>query len=385
MSAINAVIYVFSGTGNTLLAARLIEENMKKYNIQTDIYVVRLNDAGDFENVPDPNDYDVCGFGYPVHAANTPEFFLKFVKSLPEASMKKLGTKAFIFSTAQSPGRLNSSASFSLCRAIRSIGLIPCVDMHMVMPAYFSDKGSKSQAKYMRIHTEKMAEIMAFKVGNYDFDEIKFNPFITLFSFICRVQWLAAKPVGKKYSADPEKCTGCRICEQICPCANVTVTDGKPVFSDRCSMCFGCVTACPDDAIYAGPMDKFTVNGIWNYNELLDDPDILITDTELRRRGDVETIKRHKSYYVKTSKLYTQIFGTEKKEEIFESILPEVQSAKKAQDRRIKIENKRFRQVATKNAAMKMNELKDIASKNQESKDNIIEQILADDNSSDET
>lgn len=381
MSAIKAVMYVFSGTGNTLLAARLIEENMKKYNIETNIYVVRANDAGDFENVPNPNNYDVCGFGYPVHASNTPQFFLKFVKSLPEASMKNLGNRAFIFSTAQSPGKLNSSSSFALCKAIRGIGLIPSIDMHMTMPAYLADKGSKVQAKYMRIHTEKMSEILAFKVGNYDFDEIKFKPLPTLFSLITRIEWPGAGAVGKRFSVDTDKCNACRICEQICPCASVTLNkDEIPEFTSRCSICMACVTACPKHAISAGPMNRFAVHGIWNYNELLNDPEIAVSDDIVRRRGDAETVRRHRTYYVNTAKLHADIFGTEPEaEDASAAAAPESHREKRAQDRRLKIENRRFRQVATENAARKMYELKSFASENQKSKDDIIEQILAED------
>jgi ferredoxin len=49
---------------------------------------------------------------------------------------------------------------------------------------------------------------------------------------------------------DGEKCTGCGVCEDVCPVEAVRVSDGVArIDQDRCNECEACVEACPDEAI----------------------------------------------------------------------------------------------------------------------------------------
>ncbi len=47
-----------------------------------------------------------------------------------------------------------------------------------------------------------------------------------------------------------ENCTGCGICEKVCPSASIHVTDGKAVHvPGNCQTCLACAHACPQKAI----------------------------------------------------------------------------------------------------------------------------------------
>jgi len=48
---------------------------------------------------------------------------------------------------------------------------------------------------------------------------------------------------------DKEKCTGCRICEKICPFGAITVIDNVAQVQDNCTLCGACVSQCPSGAI----------------------------------------------------------------------------------------------------------------------------------------
>jgi ferredoxin len=50
------------------------------------------------------------------------------------------------------------------------------------------------------------------------------------------------------------KCTGCTICEKVCPADRIRVTDGKPTFDHKktCYGCYACVNFCPAEAIQVG-------------------------------------------------------------------------------------------------------------------------------------
>lgn len=54
--------------------------------------------------------------------------------------------------------------------------------------------------------------------------------------------------IAKDFSVS-EDCMGCGKCASLCPTENISLTDGKPVFADRCVICLGCYHRCPKRAI----------------------------------------------------------------------------------------------------------------------------------------
>jgi ferredoxin/flavodoxin len=46
-----------------------------------------------------------------------------------------------------------------------------------------------------------------------------------------------------------ENCTGCGICERICPVDNIEVLSGRPQWQHRCENCSACFQWCPEGAI----------------------------------------------------------------------------------------------------------------------------------------
>lgn len=57
-----------------------------------------------------------------------------------------------------------------------------------------------------------------------------------------------------------EKCIGCDICVDICPCDVFRCLPDQELvriaYPDDCQTCFACELDCPVDAIYVSPMRK---------------------------------------------------------------------------------------------------------------------------------
>ena len=69
------IIYVFSGTGNTMLVA---EEYAASLGPETHIAAIDSS----FMDLPSPDGYQLVGIGYPVHAFNAPEIVERFAREL---------------------------------------------------------------------------------------------------------------------------------------------------------------------------------------------------------------------------------------------------------------------------------------------------------------
>ena len=44
-------------------------------------------------------------------------------------------------------------------------------------------------------------------------------------------------------------CTGCGMCQKVCPAGNIEIVNGKPVFQHKCAQCAACFSWCPQEAI----------------------------------------------------------------------------------------------------------------------------------------
>ena len=67
--------------------------------------------------------------------------------------------------------------------------------------------------------------------------------------------WCKYKLTAKDFYVK-ENCIGCGKCEKLCPLNNISMADGKPVWSTRCTHCMACIGNCPVDAIEYGTITQ---------------------------------------------------------------------------------------------------------------------------------
>ena len=58
--------------------------------------------------------------------------------------------------------------------------------------------------------------------------------------------------IGKNSFRVTDDCISCGLCERVCPTGTITLTDGRPVWSDTCVQCVACIHRCPVRAIEYG-------------------------------------------------------------------------------------------------------------------------------------
>lgn len=71
-------------------------------------------------------------------------------------------------------------------------------------------------------------------------------------------KWLSARieqkfirncPSNDTYFSVWNDCISCGLCAKVCPCHNIRMENGRPVFLHQCSQCMACISFCPQQAI----------------------------------------------------------------------------------------------------------------------------------------
>ncbi len=284
------LICYFSGTNNTKTVAEMIKQGFENTGYQTDLYNIRLP----YPKLPDLNEYAYIGFGYPVHAFNTPQFFLKWIKTIPE--VKNL--KAFIFKTSGEPFRFNDASSFSLVKKLQRKGFTVLSEGHFLMPYNIMFRYPDVITKHMYIHNRTLAKVFVSDVIANKRLLPKYYPWTVIFAYLARLQWLGAKINGPLIHVKKHICTACGKCIKNCPSHNIKMVNGYPKFDSKCTMCMSCVSLCPEDAVRPGVLNGWRVNGLYDFKAIAADETVPFIKIDRSTTGYFRLFRRYyeKSY-----------------------------------------------------------------------------------------
>ncbi len=255
------IIYIFSGTGNSL---RVASEYRKALNIPTDI--VQINH--DYSSHPSPDAYSLIGLGYPVHAFNAPEIIHTFSKTLKTAEKKNL----FLFHTGGEGLPFNDASSVSIRKILKPYFTI-LSERHYVMPYNMIFRHSDRIVKHMVNYMKSLVYEHSLSIKTRREEECTAMPIRHIISLLFRIEWVYARTQGPFMKAD-SKCTGCGLCAKNCPMNNITMISGHPHFSDKCMLCVRCSFYCPANAISLGLLNGWKVNGAYEIEGILKDKSI---------------------------------------------------------------------------------------------------------------
>lgn len=261
------IIYVFSGTGNTLKVAKKYQEQFNANNIETEIFSVTT----DLSNVPNPNNYDYVGFGYPIHAFNAPELYVNFAKSLPNIEKEKI---SYIFKSSGESLKVNDCSSQKLLSVLRKKGFAPSTERHYIMPYNMIFRHRDQMAKHMWIYAQALVKANTKEILAGKKEKLRLPLIKRLHAPMFRVEWKFSKSNGKRFKVDYDKCSLCQKCVNVCPTKNISFEDGKIVFGKDCALCVACSFGCPKNAISIGILEKWKVNGDYKVNKLQNDENL---------------------------------------------------------------------------------------------------------------
>jgi len=248
------LLYVYTGTGNSLWVARKLAAELKGACIEFMPYPQKAFKV----------QAEAVGIIFPVHIWGLPGRVIRFINHL------KVKPGAFLFAVAVNAGQ-PAATLLQLQRLMATRKLPLSLGYSIVLPSNYIPWGGPgpmdAQQKRFKEARKKM-RVIAPKVRRQERHKVDRGPLWQniLFSLIYRMSFQKVRTMDKKFRAD-EKCNSCGICSQVCPAANIEMTKGKPAWLHRCEQCLACLQWCPQEAIQYG--DKTTRYQRYHHPEII--------------------------------------------------------------------------------------------------------------------
>jgi ferredoxin/flavodoxin len=235
------IIFYFTGTGNSLVVARDIADEIG------DTQLVPIKDAI-LENDIDLS-YERIGFVFPVYFGFMPLMVERFVNRLHFSKTQ------YIFGVATLGGVFEMSLS-QLSHNIETQGGFLSAGFTIQMPGnYIVKYGAFPPAIQQRLLRKEKRKIIAISSVIKAKETAPIPKRVILSRLLAKKLRKTMADFGNqaRYFHINGRCTGCGTCERICPVGNIHIDQRQPKWNNQCEQCIACIQWCPSQAIeYAG-------------------------------------------------------------------------------------------------------------------------------------
>ena len=249
-------IYYFTGTGNSLKAAKDLCEKLNS---------CELTPIAKFLEMEDPESTsEKIGFFFPLYYSGLPKIVLDFVKELD------VDKSNYFFAGVTSAVDSNEYPLQQLEMILREKEKRLNAGLLINMPNNYIIGYDITSEKLQIDFFEKAKKAIE------DFSEIVNNGKDNLDSSVFKKDigrsekingWFQAEVnnLDKSFYVD-DNCNSCGICEKVCPVKNIVLTDGIPQWLHKCQHCLACINFCPEKSIQFG--DKTLKTGRYHHTEI---------------------------------------------------------------------------------------------------------------------
>ena len=240
------VIYYFTGTGNSLAAARKICGHLGDCEL---VSIASLATTTGEIHAGSERVGIVC----PVYYLGLPSIVTEFVNRLD------LSRTGYCFAVL-TMGGFGASALHQLDDLVfarNNRHLDAAFTVRMVgnfVPRYDPATGAK-QEKLLRDADTILSEIAA-SIDKGLIVRPGIAPVTGLLKWFMYDKFIRTiHDADKNFFAD-EKCTSCGTCAAVCPVKNIEMVNEKPLWKHHCELCCACIHFCPAEAIQYGQKTK---------------------------------------------------------------------------------------------------------------------------------
>lgn len=293
----NCLLVYYTGTYNTRYLTGLLKKRLEREGVSVTVYEINplKQEKLDFSG------FDLLGLGYPIYGFNAPWPFLKFIRfqNFPK------GIRTFIYKNSGETYHANDASSVSVLRKLRHDGTDVQNEYHFPMPYNIHFHFDETLVREMLDMDGLLLDILVKEVLSGIPNLKKYKAVHRLVTFFVKIQFVGGDVNSSFYRADKRRCRDCGLCIKNCPMQNIRRDqDGRIRFGHHCLMCMRCSLCCPEDAIRIGMLDKWRVNGPYDFEKIsrLPEKKVITEKTEGFFRCYVET-------YENIRKRHSELFG----------------------------------------------------------------------------
>lgn len=241
------MIFYFSGTGNSLYAARKITADIGEKLI--DISEAMVGKRYIYSIAED----ETVGFVFPVYYYGVPTIVRDFVSRL---LLECSGTHCFFAVITCGGGIGGADRLFAKMLKAQNYDLKCTFELRMTDNFVLGyDLHNEVEQKIDLVHADqRIAEIVKSIQTRRGGGASSGIPGMLLTKAAYPFYLHGRKT--RKFHAD-EKCNGCTRCKDLCPVEAIEMRNGKPFWAkDQCVHCLACINRCPKQAIQYGSQTK---------------------------------------------------------------------------------------------------------------------------------
>ena len=229
------MIFYFTGTGNSLMAAKAIVRSGEAL-----INIAKARKLGLFN-------YEIqagerVGFVFPVYCYTVPAVVMEFVRKL------ELSDCGYCFAIITCGGGIGSAGNHlakELCEKGISLNYLSPV----VMPdnaVFYYNLDPQDKMDMLLSEAEKRLMNIRSELDKETVQNIKPKS-----SKLCQTMYHAMSKTKGFYVT--EACISCGMCAENCPDGIIKIHEGKPIWPEKsCTHCTACINRCPVSAIQYG-------------------------------------------------------------------------------------------------------------------------------------
>ena len=191
---------------------------------------------------------DTIILGYPTQFSNAPFMVRDFIE---KNAVLWQGRKVFCVNTM---GLFSGDGTGCTARLLKKHGAEILGGIQIKMPDSVCDskmlkKDIEKNRQIVRDADRRLEQVAkAMKQGRYPREGLSFIAHIK--GLFGQRLWFYGKTAGYTDKLKiGDACIGCGLCSRECPMGNIEIKDNKAVSGNRCTMCYRCISLCPQKAI----------------------------------------------------------------------------------------------------------------------------------------
>lgn len=234
------MIFYFSGTGNSKGIAELVAQALGDRAV---------NCVGADPQAYSFTEKDYLGFVFPVYAYAAPEMFQQFADSIRPGGAFTFAICTFSNVAGLALEEFSEHVPLKCGYGIKMPDNYPILNKIIDTKESSMEKLVAAEKRLAEVIPRLLAKEKGFDVltgDNAHDNTYKLAPMFNRY-----------KRKTAPYRVDKALCTGCGLCEKLCPAKAIELRGERPIWvKEDCCMCMACINRCPAVAIEYGEYSK---------------------------------------------------------------------------------------------------------------------------------